>query len=232
LSGTFRQRDEFLDPAREMLGSQQHDWLASQLRTSSAKWKFVAQGVMFAQLKIQSQTNAEGGGLYVNNDQWDGYQPARDRVFEVLKGDGNVPPVNNVVFVSGDAHSSWAADLSPDPNNGDAYDRSNGNGSLAVEFVGTSVTSEFATDTHGFLETTLRSINPHFKFIDLVEHGYMLIDADATRVVCEWWFVHSVEEVHGGQNFEAAFLVEDGTNRLVATGVTNPRPNPPALAPG
>ena len=232
LSNTFRQRGEFLDPSREMLGSEEQDWLATHLRRSTAKWKFVAQGVMFAQLKIQSQTNAEGGGLYVNNDQWDGYQPARDRVFQVLKGDQASPPVGNVVFVTGDAHSSWAADLSPDPNNADAYDRSTGNGSLAVEFVSTSVTSEMVLDTHGLLESTLRSINPHFKYIDLSHRRYMLIDADSTRVVAEWWFVDTVETPNNGQSFATAFLVADGTNRLVATGVTNPRPNPPALAPG
>jgi alkaline phosphatase D len=232
LSNTFRQRDQFLDPSREMLGSEEQDWLATRLRTSTARWKFIAQGVMFAQLKIQGQTNAEGGGLYVNNDQWDGYQPARDRIFAVLKGDATTPAVDNVVFVTGDAHSSWASDLSPDPNNGDAYDKSTGNGSHAVEFVGTSVTSEMVLDTHGLLESTLRSINPHLKYIDLSERGYMLIDADPTRVVAEWWFVDTVETPNNGQSFATAYQVAHGTNRLVATGVTNPRANPPALAPG
>jgi alkaline phosphatase D len=232
LSDTFRQRDAFLDPSREMLGSVEQDWVATRLRTSTAKWKFLGQGVMFAQLKLQAQTNAEGGGLYVNADQWDGYQPARDRVYDIIKGDASHPPVGNVVVLSGDAHSSWAADLTPDPSNGQVYDPSTGNGSLAVEYVGTSVTSPMILNTGGLAESLLRSINPHIKFVDLSHRGYMLIDADASRVIGEWWFVDEVTSRSAGQSFETAYQVLDGEQRMVLAGPTSPRTNPPPLAPG
>jgi alkaline phosphatase D len=236
LPDTFRQRDAFLDPSREMLGSVEQDWVAARLRTSTAKWKFLAQGVMFAQLKLQAQTIAEGGGLYANADQWDGYQPARDRLYQVLKGDASHPAVGNVVVISGDAHSSWAADLTQDPSNSDVanggYDPATGAGSHGVEFVGTSVTSPMILNTGGLAESLLRSINPHVRYVDLSRRGYLLIDADATRVVGEWWFVDTVTSRGGGQSFATAFQVLDGEHHLIPAAQTGARVNPPPLAPG
>jgi len=235
IDNVFTQSGAFTDPSREMLGAEQHDWLAGRLRASTAKWKFVGQGVMLAQLKILPATNAAGGGSFINPDQWDGYQPARDRLFDVLKGSGGLPAVDNVVVLTGDAHSSWAADLTQDPNNGDlasgGYDESSGAGSRAVEFVDTSVTSPSFYDTFGLAASTLRTINPHFKYIDLSRRGYMLVDADATRVVSEWWYVDTVASPSSGQSFGAAFQVQDGTRHLVPAGPTAPRTNPPAPAP-
>jgi alkaline phosphatase D len=235
IDNVFTQSGAFTDPSREMLGSEQQDWLADRLRSSTAKWKFVGQGVMLAQLKILPATNSAGGGRFINPDQWDGYQPARDRLFDVLKGSGGLPPVANVVVLTGDAHSSWAADLTEDPNNGDlasgGYDASTGAGSRAVEFVDTSVTSPSFYDTFGLAASSLRTINPHFKYIDLSRRGYMLVDADATRVVSEWWYVDTVTSPSSGQSFGAAFQVQDGTQHLVPAGQTTPRVNPPAPAP-
>jgi alkaline phosphatase D len=231
----FTQTGAFTDPTREMLGGDEQSWLAERLRASTARWKFVGQGVMFAPLKLQPASNADGGGRFISPDQWDGYQPARDRVYEVLKGDVSTPAVDNVVLLTGDAHSSWAADLSQDPNNADpstgGYDPDTGAGSRAVEFVATSITSQMILDTGGLAESLLKQINPHFKYIDLTHHGYLLVDADATRVVGEWWYVDTVTRTSSGQSFGAAFQVQDGARHLTAAGQTSPRTGPPALAP-
>ena len=234
-TGIFTQTGAFADPSRQLLGTEQEDWLATRLRASTAKWKLIGQGVMFAQLKVGPESNADGGGRFINADQWDGYQPARDRLYAVLEGDASTPAVGNVVVLSGDAHSSWAADLSRDPNNDDVasggYDPDTGAGSRAVEFVGTSVTSASIVDTSGLAESALRFINPHFKYIDLTRRGYLLLDADATRVVGEWWYVDTVESPSSVQSFGTAFQVQDGTNRLLPAAQTSPRVGPPALAP-
>lgn len=182
-----------------MLGPDQEAWLAAQLRTSEARWKLVGQGVMFAHLKLQGAPLAAGGGLFVNSDQWDGYQPARDRLYSVLKGDTTHPPVNNVVVLTGDIHSSWAADLTQDPNNPDlgsgGYQAASGEGSRAVEFIGTSVTSPGLPDPNGSTAAFLRSVNPHLKYIDFNQRGYMLLDVTPRRVVSEWWFVDTVSSI-------------------------------------
>jgi alkaline phosphatase D len=231
----FVQTGEFLNPARTLLGAEQEAWLATRLRTSAARWKFIGQGVMFAQLKLQGAPLAVGGGVFVNSDQWDGYQPARDRIYDVLKGGNGQAPVDNVVVLTGDIHSSWAADLSQDPNNpnvaGGGYNGASGEGSRAVEFVGTSITSPGLSDPNGSTAGFLRSVNPHFKYIDLNQRGYMLLDVTPQRTVCEWWYVDTVVAPSNVQTFGTAFEVQFGSNRLQPSAMTMPVANPPALAP-
>jgi alkaline phosphatase D len=232
----FVQAGPFADPSRTLLGAEQEAWLAQRLRGTPARWKFIGQGVMFAPLKLVAAPLSAGGGVFFNADQWDGYQPARDRLFSVFKGDGQQqPPVGNCVILTGDIHSSWAADLNQDPNNPvvatGGYDAASGEGSKAVEFVGTSITSPGVPDPNGQVAATLRSINPHFKYIDLNRRGYMLLDVTHDRVVCEWWYVDTVASASNVQAFGAAFEVQSGSNRLRPSAQTSPKPNPPALAP-
>lgn len=235
LAGTFRQRGGFTEPSREMLGAEQHAWLAGRLRASSARWKFVAQGVQMSQVKLQAQANSDGGGLYMNPDQWDGYQPARNRLFDVFRGDADHAAVGNVVVLSGDAHASFGADLTPDPNNSNTstggYDENTGAGSLAVEFVTTSVTSPFISDPNNLIQGAFQSWNPHLKFVNLERQGYLLIDADATRVVGEWWFVDTVTAPSDIQALVSALQVRDGTTHLVGASPTSARTDRPGLAP-
>ena len=235
LGNVFAQVGEFNNPSRTLLGAEQEAWLATRLRTTDAHWKFIGQGVMFAQLKAQGAPLAVGGGLFFNSDQWDGYQPARDRLYSVLKGDASNPSVNNCVILTGDIHTSWAADLSQDPNNPitttGGYNPSTGEGSRAVEFVGPSVSSPGLDDPTGNTAAFLRSVNPHFKYIDLNQRGYMLLDVTRERVVCEWWYVDTVASISNIQTFGVAFEVQNGGNRLQPSAMTAPRANAPALAP-
>ena len=233
--GNFTQTGDYTDPTRQMLGTEEENWLADRLRGSTAKWKLVGQGVMFAQLKSVGGVVADGGGTFFNPDQWDGYQPARDRVYDIIKGSAGAPAVSNVVILTGDIHSSFAAELSQDPNNGDVgsggYDADTGAGSRAVELVATSVTSPGAIDPKGIAAAALQLANPHLKYVDLTQRGYMLLDIDATRVVSEWWYVDTVTSRSSGQSMGRAMQVGAGSNHLSSGAQTVARPNPPALAP-
>ena len=237
LGAGFAQSDPgYGDPARTMLGAEEEGWLADRLRTTPARWKMLGQGVMFAQLKGVGAANAAGGGFFLNSDQWDGYQPARNRIYDVLKGDSTHVPVDNVVVLTGDIHSSWAADLTQDPNNPDlatgGYNRLTGEGSRAVEFVGTSVSSPgIDSDTTGAIAGALRAINPHFKYINLIKRGYLLMDVNPQRVVGEWWHLDTALSPSNIETFGAAFEVQYGTNHLVASVQTPSRASPPPLAP-
>ena len=236
LGAGFTQTGAYADPARTLLGSAQEAWLADRLRSTPARWKLLGQGVMFAQLKGVAAANAAGGGAFLNSDQWDGYQPARNRLYDVIKGDATHARVDNVVVLTGDIHSSWVADLTQDPNNPDlasgGYNRVTGEGSQAVEFVGTSVSSPgIDSDTSGQTAGYLRSLNPHFKFINLHRRGYMLLDVTAQRAVCEFWYVDTVASPSNIETFEKAFEVQTGVNRVSPSVQTTPRPTPPLLAP-
>jgi alkaline phosphatase D len=231
----FVQAGAFADPARTLLGAEQEAWLTRYLRKSTARWKLIGQGVMFAQIKLQGAPLAAGGGLFVNSDQWDGYQPARNRIYDVLKGDAAHPPVDNCVILTGDIHSSWAADLTQDPNNPDlatgGYNAVTGQGSRAVEFVGTSISSPGLDDPTGDTALFLRSQNPHFKYIDLNRRGYMLLDVTPAEAVCEWWYVDTVQNPSSVESFGVAFKVVHGTNRLAPAAMTAPCDEAADLAP-
>jgi len=227
----------FNDESRTLLGVSQESSLVNRLRTSTARWKMLGQGVMFAQLKAPGANQATDPGLYfINSDQWDGYEPARNRLYAALKGGASHAAVNNMVVLTGDIHSSWAADLNPNPYNPNVanggYDKATGEGSLAVEFVGTSVSSPGVdSDTTGQIAGGLRFYNPHFKYINLTQRGYMLMDVTRERVVGEWWYVDSVGSPSNIEVFATAFQVVFGTNRLVPAAQTTPRASAPALAP-
>jgi alkaline phosphatase D len=227
----------YADPSRTLLGDEQEAWLIDRLRTSPARWKLLGQGVMFAQMKGPGVNPATDPGLYfVNNDLWDGYGPARDRIFAALAGADGQRRVDDVVVLTGDAHSSWAADLHPNPYNplvaAGGYDRKTGQGSVAVEFVGTSVTSPgIDTDTTGQIACTIQHYNPHFKYVNLTRRGYMLLDVNPSRVVTEWWYVDTVSAPSTKETFAKALQVRTGTHRLSAATRTPSRPGAPPLAP-
>jgi alkaline phosphatase D len=231
---TFTQSGLFTDPARQILGTEEEDWLAARLRGSGATWKLIGQGVMFAQLKARPGVLPDGG-TFLNPDQWDGYQPARDRVYNIIKGSAGAPAVGNVVILTGDIHSAWAADLSQDPNNTNVaqggYDPDTGAGSHAVELITTSVTSPAIDDERGVIAAALKLVNPHFKYIELDKRGYMLLDINASRVMAEWWYVDTIAGRSGNQSFGRAVQVLAGANHLSGGAQTAPRPNPPAPAP-
>jgi alkaline phosphatase D len=230
LGAGFKASGRFLDPTRTLLGTTQEAWLGTTLQASPARWKFIGQGVMFAQLKAVGRPNAEGGGVFVNPDQWDGYPPCRDRVFDMIDAAGG-----NAVVLTGDIHSAWANDLSRDPNNPDpasgGYDRATGAGSRAVEFVTTSITSPGLPDPDGLLAGIVFAQNPHVRHADLDRRGYLLLDIQPARVVGEFWVVDTVAAPSHVQTFVTAFEVRDGTNHLAPSAMTTPKANPPAPAP-
>jgi alkaline phosphatase D len=226
----FTASGRYLDPSRTMLGSAQEAWLADTLRRSPARWKLIGQGTMFAQLKALGRSNADGGSLFVNPDQWDGYPPCRDRVFDMIDAAGG-----NVLVLTGDIHSAWANDLARDPNNPDVaaggYDPATGAGSRAVEFVATSITSPGLPDPDGLFAGIIFGQNPHIKHADLDRRGYLLLDIQPQRVVGEFWVIDTVAAPSAVQTFVTAFEVQHGRNRLVPSAMTPPKPNPPAPAP-
>jgi len=218
---TFTQTGEFTDPDRTMAGSDQEKWLYKRLRNSEARWKLIGQGVMVAQVKLVGTANAVGLSQYLNADAWDGYDPARQRLLDVLAGDDSHAAVNNVVVLTGDIHSSWACDLTPDPNNPrvalGGYDPETGEGSLAVELVGTSVTSpalSLDSGTPPGLEKLITDVNPHVKYVELTRHGYLIVDVTPERLAGEWWYVDTVTAPSSGETLAVTWEVLDGANRL------------------
>lgn len=183
------------DPNNTILGIEQRDWLFNELSTSTAQWKIIAQQVMMAPLQAFGQP--------LNPDQWDGYLYERQLLFDHIT-DNNI---DNVVVLTGDIHTSWGNDL---PNDG--YVASTGENSVGVEFVCTSVTSPGIPISVG--QNIIAAFNPHMKYIDLTEHGYLLLDVTSNRTQGEWYYVDDLSTPVSDVNFATAYFTNDGENHL------------------
>ena len=199
------------DPSREMLGTKQVEWLEGVLKSTTANWKVIANQVVLAPMRL-----GEGP---LNADQWDGYPGARRRFLDIL---AKQSPTNTVV-VTGDFHSSWVFEVADDPYNG-SYDP------VCVEFVGPAVTAAgFPSD----LAATFMAANPHMKWGQLTERGYMLVDVTPGRVQTSYWHVDNIEDANAGsEQGVSTWRVNSGKNKVVqdADPVAE-APNPPPLAP-
>ncbi|MCI1255453.1 MAG: alkaline phosphatase D family protein [Corynebacterium provencense] len=197
------------DPARTMMGRSQFDWFADVLTTSDTRWQLIGNEVMFAPMTLPDsldprihdwlveKTGIPADGLALNADQWDGYMAERQRIIDLIVGDGSVPARGGVVFLTGDIHSSWAADI---PANAGDWRLGRNTRAAATEFVTPSVTAASAFDgiaTSPALdapvaavlsagEQILRQVDNWFRYVDLSRHGYMAVDVDANRVQVDW----------------------------------------------
>lgn len=238
------------DPDRRLIGPEQRDWLLGGLSTSTATWKVLGQQVMFGQFKLTPLPDlplgalaalpiplvlASGQGLtdvYLNPDQWDGYAAERQAIFDHL----STQNIANTVVLTGDIHSSWVMDLTPDPENLLAYNPLTGAGSLAVEFVGTSVTSTGLDQLAAVpdLASALRLLNPHMQYIEVTRRGYLLMDITPGETVGEYWYVPTVAAPDAGETFAIGYATAAGSNfitRQPRRAPVAPPENPPVLAP-
>lgn len=193
------------DTARSLLGAEQEAWLFEALTASKARgaaWRLVAQQVMMGQLSDVSK------GCVTHTDQWDGYAPSRARLLGLLRDEA----IDNVVVLTGDAHSSWAFDLAENPFDPEAYEPASGQGSLAVEFVTPSVSSPASFVGDGESPAT----HPHLKYVDLQRNGYVLVDVTRERVQGDWYYVSGVRAPRADDALGASFQVLAGRNCLAA----------------
>lgn len=123
-------------PEREMLGPVQRQWLETELKASvqaGKPWQVLGNQVVMARVPgpllpelmgadraaaaiaalppaIASHVSAQQArfraGLPYNLDSWDGYPPARERLYQSFRAAGSRP-----IVVSGDSHAFWANDL-------------------------------------------------------------------------------------------------------------------------
>ncbi|GAA2984157.1 alkaline phosphatase D family protein [Actinokineospora diospyrosa] len=187
------------DPNRTITGDPQMNWLKSGLSGTDAKWKLVGNSVMITPISLgnvesrflESLGSLLGlpiGSVAANADAWDGYTADRQELLGHLRDNR----VKNTVFLTGDIHSSWGAEV--------PIDRSsywwNGN-SVATEFVTTSVTSDNIDDLLKVeprtlsvaAEAALHVGNLHVRYVELDSHGYSVVDVNPQRVQTDWYYV-------------------------------------------
>lgn len=189
---------ESMDPSRTLLGEQQERWLLDGLASSQAKWKVLAQQVFFARRDGGFGPDKERYSM----DAWDGYPGARHRILDFLAKNN----ISNTVVLTGDVHTSWANEIKA--NFDDINSRN-----VAVEFVGTSITSggdgsDINSNTAQYLQE-----NPHIKFFSN-QRGYVRCSITQQKWQTDFLVVPYVTRPGAPISIRNSFTVEDGTSHL------------------
>ena len=200
---------------RQLLGAEQESWLYQQIEQavdSSTQWHLIGQQVMMGQLTVAAEGLPPGVRIPLNTDQWDGYAGARNRFLDFLQTQN----IENTVILTGDFHSSWAHDITFNPYDNTMYDGATGTGSRAVEFVGPAISSPFFVDPDPALVKGLEQFalfnNPHTKYVDLENNGYMVVDIDRYRARAEYYHIDNVLNPDTGESLAAAVETVTGSN--------------------
>ncbi len=152
------------------MSDEQFEWLLDGLQNSTAKWKCIGSQKLMAQWDLLGAP-LPGSGL---SKTWNGYPQSRELLLSHLQ-DNNI---DNVVVLSGDFHMNIWSDLSLDPFDSSVYDTITGEGSIAIEMMGTSLTrgnldeSGLPYSFRTTLETNSMNANPQQHYLNLFDHGF------------------------------------------------------------
>lgn len=229
-------------PGRTMLGAAQRDWLVQTLGSSGAAWKLWANQTMLMQLKLGSahlsallallprpvadrlrrHLHGAGDGLFVNLDQWDGYQAERAGIARTLID----ARVTDLVTMTGDLHSSVAGwsrvdydapppidfpavlarrTVDPTPARGDllgtCFMATSVSAANLVERFGMALSRRLHIPVHHLnrpvgraLEWMLAHANPHLALFESGSHGFNVAEFTDTELTVTMWAVASVAE--------------------------------------
>jgi alkaline phosphatase D len=214
----------------------QFKYFTDKIRNSTRRWKIMGNETMFMQFKLantyldallngQTPPTPVPGvpgideGVYLNLDQWDGYQAERSAIAQAVKG------VRNFVIITGDLHTfiagyvreNYDAPTLPGQPPADA---------VGVCFMGGSVTSsnltEIATLGQGSrvpgpgpagsvaFTAQAQASNPHFEFLDSSTHGYNVIEVTPTQLTCTMRAVSTISSPQATLSTLRTFTVPDG----------------------
>lgn len=194
------------DSSRELLGAAQMQWLESLFAGSvkaGKAWQLLGNQVVLARVPGPDLRLALGdamfeamlagmsepyrgmvdrsqavfkAGLPFNMDAWDGYPPARERLYAMLRRIGA-----NAIAFAGDSHAAWANDL---------YDAS---GTLVgAEFGTTAITSPSYGSLLPGLGKIIAAQSPEVAFCDQDHKGYTMVTLTREAATAEFVTVSTV----------------------------------------
>jgi alkaline phosphatase D len=226
------------DPKRTMLGAEQQAFLEQGLAAAgSPAWRLFGNSVQIMQVKTPPLPEAlaaalaglQGAptpvslpqsGFALLVDPWDGYTANRQRVLEFALEKG----VGDPVFLTGDIHSTWAADLPIDPGTYTGTPTA-ASPSAGIEFVVTSVTSDNLDEITGSpprttsqaLEQEIKLANRHIKEVEFDSHGYGVVDITRERIQYDAFFISDREDPQATQEFFQGFTSVKGSRTVTRT---------------
>lgn len=190
----------FQDSSRTILGKQQYDWLIDELN-GKQEWKIIGNQVPFGPLYFPGDQRGE---KYM--DGWDGYPYEQRRLMHELESK------ENVVFVTGDYHRSFALE-------NDLEGTADESDNVSVEFVVTSITSanadEYMSKEDALAENeSYLTNNPHMNYANSTGHGYLVLHISQEKVVADFVYASTVRSQDAEKRTERSVTVNRGVKVL------------------
>lgn len=213
------------DSTHLIMSNDQFEWIKQELLDTTTEWKLIGNQVMFAPLEILGQP--------VNADQWDGYNYQRQKLIQFISDNS----IKNVVFLTGDIHTSWFSEIE------------NSSGTpIATEFVGTSVTSPgldvietaigqlpqwLLNSMGGSIPAVLKFLNSHMKYINIEDHGYMVLTVNHNKAQADLIYMEREDTIYTEDYATSWYTPVNNSSMLEASAAISPNVGPikPPLAP-
>jgi alkaline phosphatase D len=191
------------DPDRSMLGETQEAWVAAQLEASVASdqtWQILGQQVVmgrapaadlmnvidWTQLPAERRAFYEDAAWRAHNglpfglDAWDGYPPARERLYRRIRA-----AKANAVVLAGDTHNAWALELHDDAGT-----------PVGVEFACPSVSSPgieyWVPGNPEAVAERYLAASPELIWGDTSRRGFTVVTLEPDAARSDWYFVDTV----------------------------------------
>ena len=221
----YRDVDTIAPNETSILGNIQNDWFVNSWEASTAKWNLIGSQKMAGGWYANGLPNIpqlpNDNGFFSTNS-WDGYVEYRKRLFAMFD---SLDRRNNV-FLSGDAHISMAMDLAIDPFDSIQYDKTTGVGAVGVEFLPTSVSrgnfDEMGLDLN-LVDVAVglsKSVNPHHVYMEVVQHGYGVLNINKDSIRAEFWYSPILQE-DNTETLGESLVVKDGEGHWMRKVVTS-----------
>jgi len=172
-----------------MLGPAQEAWFGQAAAARPARWSLVTQQTLFSRLVLPAGPDS----LY--SQFWDGYAASRTRLLDAL----DTAKTRNAVILGGDVHSFWLNDVKRD------FARPDG-ATVATEIVTSCLASHSGPEA---LFGPAPALNPHVRFRDNANAGYVLLDVQGDRIEGSLRAVSSLADPLATCRALRAFAIED-----------------------
>jgi len=181
------------------------------LTSSKATWKIIGNQVIFSPLDV-SWRNPKSP---YNLDAWDGYPYEQNQIRQFLANNN----IGNVLFTTGDTHCSWAFEVPLDL----ADYKENNSRTVAVELGTPSITSSNFNDGDTSDEEVMQAeaifkqqqFNPHLKYVNLRDHGYLLLTMNMREAIAEWYYVDKINAPSSTEKLGMRYVVRGGSHQLI-----------------
>jgi len=159
------------DTSMHIIRQDQMNWLLTEL-LSDEEWKIIGNQILFSDIRVFFSKTSQ---LY--NDGWSAYRNDHDLVEQVIREKGS-----NIVFVTGDFHSSFGI-----------------NGNNFTEFVVPSITSTNYDEDNGLDSAYLyqkwhKDANPEISYLNLIDHGYFVLEITPELCTGTFMLLSSIKE--------------------------------------